>query len=52
MTKSQPPNVGKINHDFIRGSPEDQQYFVGKPSEISLKKIEDFIFVSIDKGRN
>ena len=52
MTKSQPPNVGRINREFIRGSPEDQQYFVGKPSAASLKKIEDFIFVSIDKGRN
>jgi hypothetical protein len=52
MTKNQPAVVGKPNREYIRGSPEDQEYFVGIPSEISSKKMEEFIFLSGDKGQN
>jgi hypothetical protein len=52
MTKNQPAVVGKPNREYIRGSPEDQAYFVGIPSEISSKKMEEFIFLSGDKGQN
>jgi hypothetical protein len=52
MTKSQPPKIGMINRECIRGTLEDQKYFAGVPTAVSLKKIEDFIFVSNDNGRN